>query len=159
MENQQLAYDLSYFEKSKPETETQTLRVSENPNKIAFKKFLHNMKIVLMAFMVVTVATLMLTTQATNNSLLGEISKSEAILAEEQATGDFLEDQLSENMSVQEISAYAEQELGLIKMVKAQVNYITLDNENEIEVKQQSLASVFDSISAGFMNIMEYMTP
>ncbi|MEG2769656.1 MAG: hypothetical protein RR902_02465 [Oscillospiraceae bacterium] len=157
MQTQQVAYNLNEFAQ-KPQ---QKLRVVENKDikKLKVLKVLRNVKIVFLTSMILALAYFVLTSQSTITALSGEIAEKQDLLTEEKANYDFMTDKLGGNVDLEKVGKYAEQNLGMIKMDKTQVEYITMENENEIEVKKESVAGAVESISTGFMNIMEYLAP
>lgn len=148
------AYDLRLFENR----EERKLQVVENQNrkKLARRKNFHGMKIIFVTALLLGLIASVLTTNNVVTQLAADIYEAQTQLDEARAQGDYLSDQLSSAHDLTQVEAYAEQ-IGLVKMHGNEV-YYTLETENEIEV-QNGTKNMLDDISAGFMNLMEYLLP
>ena len=156
MDNNQTAYNFAYFEKK--EQLNHNFKVSENKTKTKKFKLLNNIKI-FFALLIITVLTIsVLNTDALNNSLIIDKLVLNQQLENVLAKNDYLENEISSKLNLEEISTYAEQTLRLVKIDKSQIEYIYSEEENVISTKEQSILSFFDSLSSYFMNLVEVGT-
>lgn len=146
------AYDFERFE-TKP-------RVVENKemNKVVRKRNFRTVKLVFMTAVLLALVYCVLSSQTKITELNSQITERQSVLQDEQATGDFLENKVGSSVDMTAVAQYAKSR-GMVQMDSTQVNYVTLQSENEIEVSENSVESILEKFTAGFMSIMEYLAP
>lgn len=91
------------------------------------------------------------------NELSAQVNRTAKEYEELQSENVRLTTELEQRISLKNVEEYAATELGLEKLDPAQVEYITLTEGNQIEVKEESDSSVWGSIKNFFVDMMEYI--
>ena len=124
------AYDLSAFAPA-PQTE-KPVRVVK-PRRAApreERKFLTKLSIYIVAIVLLMAATVMSRMKLTET--MSDISSRTSELTELQSANAYLNYKLESLVSLKNAENYAINELGLVKMDSSRIEYVNLQNENEI---------------------------
>ena len=89
--------------------------------------------------------------------ITNEQSELMAQLAQLEENNLSLESELEAKTSLVKVEDYAENQLGLIKLDKSQIEYVEIENDNVIEVIEKKDDSVWSSIKNWFDGILEYI--
>lgn len=89
--------------------------------------------------------------------ITNEQSELMAQLAQLEENNLSLESELESKTSMVKVEDYAENELGLVKLDKSQIEYVEVKNDNVIEVIEKNDDSVFASIKNWFDDVLEYI--
>lgn len=89
--------------------------------------------------------------------ITNEQSELMAQLAQLEENNQSLESELESKTSLVKVEDYAENELGLVKLDKSQIEYVEIESENVIEVIEKEDDSVWSSIKSWFDGVLEYI--
>ncbi len=89
----------------------------------------------------------------------GEIEKLEDELTMLESEYAYLSFDMESRTSLQAVEEYAIRELGLIKNDSSKIEYIHLNSENELQVKEETAGEWENIISQNFLSIVEYLKP
>lgn len=146
------AYDFERFETRPHVVENKEI------NKVVRKRNFRTAKLIFITAVLLALVYCVLSGQTKITELNSEITSRQAVLQDEQATGDYLENKVGSSVDMEAVAQYAKSK-GMVQMDSAQVKYVTLQNENEIEVQENSIEEIIEKFTAGFMSIMEYLAP
>ena len=150
---QQAAYNLKEFENREPR-----IRVAKPAKKIAKKRNLAPVRTAAAGVLLLALVFSVLYTRAQNTELTSQITAQQTSLANLQSEYDYLSRSFESALSLDKVEIYAEQELGMIKMDKSQIEYISLKTQDNI-VCPSDKTSLWASLKSSFMNMMEYIVP
>lgn len=114
-------------------------------------------KIAAAALMLAMVLSLLLS-QAQVTELTGDVQSTQADLENARSTYAYLSGQLDERSSLNNIEAQAVA-LGLVKMDRSQISYVTLQTESRIELPESEAGKLFEEMNTGMLSIFEYLVP
>ncbi|HIV87852.1 MAG TPA: cell division protein FtsL [Candidatus Pygmaiobacter gallistercoris] len=152
---QQAAYDLSTFENRDPRPK---LRVAHNP-KAKRRVDLSRFKIIATAAVIFSLAWGVLYSRAQITELTTQISSTESDLSDAKSEYDYLNLQLESRTDLDTVENYAVTQLGLVQADPSQITYLTLENEDKVVKPESEVKTFLENLSAGFMNLMEYLAP
>lgn len=89
--------------------------------------------------------------------ITNEQSELMAQLAQLEENNLSLESELEAKTSLVKVEDYAENELGLIKLDKSQIEYVEIENDAVIEVIEKEDESLLSSIKSWFDGVLEYI--
>lgn len=89
--------------------------------------------------------------------ITNEQSELMAQLAQLEENNLSLESELEAKTSLVKVEDYAENELGLVKLDKSQIEYVEIENDNVIEVIEKKDDSIWSSIKNWFDSVLEYI--
>ncbi|MDD3429128.1 MAG: hypothetical protein PHG02_03845 [Oscillospiraceae bacterium] len=157
MQNEE-AYDLSIFENREEKPARPRVTVAQGKKGLTKARF-HSLNLIFLGAIVLALIFSVLASRAKLTELSGSVAEKQAALVEAQSDFTYLNLQLDSKISVKNVEEYATQRLGLIKMDKSQIEYITLESENKIERPESKFSSIWEMLSTGFMSAMEYLIP
>ncbi len=96
--------------------------------------------------------------QAQVTELTGDVQNTQADLENARSTYAYLSGQLDERSSLNNIEAQAAA-LGLVKMDRSQISYVTLQTESRIELPESEAEKLFEEMNTGMLSIFEYLVP
>lgn len=79
------------------------------------------------------------------------------LLAEAQDENSLLQSRLDSKINISYIEEYAANELGMSKVTNSQINYLSVNTEDLIEVSPEESGNVFTAISDWFGDLLEYI--
>ena len=150
---QQAAYNLKEFENREPR-----IRVAKPAKKITKKRNLASVRTAAAGVLLLALVFSVLYTRAQSTELTSQITAQQTSLANLQSEYDYLNRSFESALSLDKVELYAEQELGMIKMDKSQIEYISLKTQDNI-VCPADKNSLWMSLKSSFMNMMEYIVP
>ena len=148
-----LAYDLSRFEEQAPARQQQAKPVVLSRTRQQASPF----KYLLFAGLAAAVCCLLLYSKAQVSELHNRINASTAELEQIRSDGVRMQSEMDSKLSLKNVEDYAVNVLGLQKVNKGQVEYITLETDSAVTLKDQEDDNVFVSIHDRFTDILEYM--
>ena len=101
----------------------------------------------------------MLYSRAQITELTTQISLTESDLSDAKSEYDYLNLQLESRTDLDTVENYAVTQLGLVQADPSQITYLTLENEDKVVKPESEVKTFLENLSAGFMNLMEYLAP
>lgn len=150
------AYDLSLFEEREKRSDEKQLRVVRNTHYTGLLFGLSPMAVVFVAAVVVAITSLFIYNNVMLTEIGAQINTVSNSLAELENENVILQASLESKMSVKNIENKAENELGLIKMDRSQVQYVNLAPEDVVEVTEPDLANG-NLLERAIAKIKEYL--
>ncbi len=136
------AYDLSAFAPA-PQTEKPVRVVKPRKSNKENRRFMTKLTVYLVAIVLLMAATVMSRMQLTETK--SDINSYTSDLTELQSENAYLNYKLESLVSLKNAENYAVNELGLVKMDSSRIEYVNLQNENEIVTDGgESLSEKFD---------------
>ncbi len=159
MAQETAAYDLNVFA-PRPKRQRQPLHVVKNPRprkKLLGKIDLNAVKIVAVAAVFLALICSVLYGQTRSTELTAEIKSQEDTLSELQSDYQYLSTQIEMKTNISAVEEYAAS-LGLAQMDSSQIYYVYGDEENTVTRSKTGLDKFADTVTKGFMSMMEYFT-
>ena len=159
MSQQNAAYDLSVFENRTPEARKPRIKVREGGKT---QQVQHRVQMTINAavgVVLVALACALIYSQVTITELTGEMMHTEEQLTAARSEYDYLASELDRKTSVKNVEEIAETQLGLVKMDKSQISYITLEEESVITVPQSGLRQRLDQLQQHLLSIIDQLGP
>lgn len=91
------------------------------------------------------------------NETTSQINTVQAQLREQQSENVRLSAELGSEMSLSNVAAYAEQNLGLSKADSSQISYISVESGNRIEIPQQEKSSLLNKLTENISSFFAYL--
>ena len=79
------------------------------------------------------------------------------LLAEAQDENSLLQSRLDSKINISYIEEYAANELGMSKVTNSQINYLSVNTEDLIEISPEESGNIFTAISDWFGDLLEYI--
>lgn len=157
MDRTNFAYDLTIYETEldpSPERKPSAGKTINAKKKFgySFKKACNLLTITVIASLLIAVVT----TNAQLNEYTSKIAQAQNNIVQLESEKTYLEFSLESKMSLKNVEEYAVGTLGLVKMDAAQVEYIELEEENKIEVKESQLK---EKLENAIKPLMSYLLP
>lgn len=153
------AYDLSIFENRQPKSARSQLRVAEPDKKARRKRDLTWLKQLSLAALAIALIWGVLVSHAQVTELSGAIEAAQVALNEEQSEYDYLSLTLESQTNLTSVEEVARTQLGMTKMDKSQVSYISLETEDAVYKPEGEVGSFLSGLESAFMSLMEYIAP
>lgn len=154
MNRNNLAYDLSKYENAirkedEPNTKINVVKVKSSAEGSAPKIFIITVTAGILLGMVIygKVEEAALHTEITNQGKYVEVLRSENIRMKTELEG---------KTSIKAVEEYAENILGMKKLDKSQVEYLTIENGNIIDIPEAN-GNIFVKIKNSFIDFLEYI--
>ena len=90
-------------------------------------------------------------------SLCSEQTRQEEQLAQLQGENVSLQSELAQKTNMSKVEEYAENELGLKKLDKSQIEYVTVESDSVAKVVKAEDDNVFVKIKHWFSSVLEYI--
>lgn len=158
---QNAAYNLSTFAPH-PVRERQELRVAkpETEKKNILKRIGYaRLKTIALISVLVTLATGVLLSQTQVTELSGAIATGQSDLADLQSEYTYLVNEIEMKTNMKLVETYATSQLGLVKLDKSQIVYVSTQTENRVERTAGAGEQILNSIEQGVTSFQEYLTP
>lgn len=157
-----LAYDLSHFDNTvRKEQERQQDR-ERRAREIKMNK--HSVSRSGSRFMIVACAVAVfgalwaVNVQNTKEDDIARmVDDQKKLLAEAQDENSLLQSRLDSKINISYIEEYAANELGMSKVTNSQINYLSVNTEDLIEVSPEESGNIFTAISDWFGDLLEYI--
>lgn len=153
----QAAYELERFENRPLEAKPRMRAI--HGKKQTMK--INTQKIKAMAICVIMMGMTvgLLESQATITELTSEIQRTQRQLVNAQSEYNYLSGVLDSKTSLRNVEQIAVSDLGLMKLDKSQITYVTLENESTIRRPQSEIKQFTDFVSKGWLSLMDYLNP
>ncbi len=155
MQENNQAYDFDRFATD----EFSTLRVMANRT-VMQEKRRHTLKIVERVVTCALILALMVSvlySQTRLTVMSDEITQLQGQLVEEKSVYDQLSYQLESDATLTKIEEYVSGQLGMVKVDKSQVTYITLAEENKVEKAESGFVKYWDALQEKLDQLMVYI--
>lgn len=124
------AYDMSRFESTPAAQRIRVIKTGDELRAAADRKFVRQLVALTVVVIVLAVYTVYSSMLLTKTKAMIEKKNSE--LVEIQSENVYLDYQIESMVSMKTAEEYAENELGLIRLSPAQIEYVNLENSNKI---------------------------
>ncbi len=155
--NGNAAYDLSRFEEKQKRPAVEVLEPKKSPRK---RKILgmSPAKAIMMLVVVGVLASVLIYNRVLIIEANEEIRQANNQMTILESEGTRLDMELEGKTSLKNIEDYATQNLGMQKMEKQQVQYVSLSEEEKVVLSKDMVKpNIFQRISGWFQNLMEYL--
>lgn len=157
MGNDNLAYQIPEYEDGYAQSvEERKPRIEHRVNRRSRSKVLPMVEIVTPAIVAVVLLAGVISNQIEVSKLTTEQSEMSAQLAQLQSNCADLEAQLASKTGITAVEDYAENQLGLTKLDKSQVEFVEIPAPTVSEVVKQEDEGFFSSVSSWFADLKEY---
>ena len=130
-----VAYDLNRFAETAPVREpVQIVKAAPNVRTAEDRKFL--VQLIVLSIAVITLAVYTVYSNLQLTKVKSQITNRSAELVEIQSENIYLDYQIESFISYKSAEKFAQNELGLIKINAAQVEYVNLENKNVIVTEE-----------------------
>lgn len=143
------------FERFQPRTQTPSVRVVPGKKKKAdrYADKMKWMSRVSVGAVLLAMTCSLLYSQAQVTELTGDIQAHERQLEAAKSTYNYLSGQLDQRSSLNNLESQA-QALGLMKLEKNQLTYVTLETQSRIELPESNSQKMITGLSAKIMYLM-----
>ncbi|MBP8855716.1 MAG: hypothetical protein KBG54_04350 [Oscillospiraceae bacterium] len=162
MRDQNTAYDLNRFaprEASRAQTSAREMRVVKNTDKKALRRFkLKGVKTAALITILLSLVCSNLYSKSKVTELTRDIDTAQKALVELKSEHTYLSNAMQMKTNLKNIEMQASL-LGLVKMDKSQITYISLAAENKIVRPEKAVEKKAEQVRTGLMSFMEYIAP
>lgn len=151
------AYDLSLFE-NRPSKKTTRMRV-EKGGKLQADRLMRRVRTVFATLILLALVTSYIHSQAIITELTTDLQQTQRQLVAAQSDYDYLSGLLESKTSLKNVAEIATSQLGLMKVDKSQITYVTLERESVITLPESGLQRWLEAFSAGLLSIADYLNP
>jgi len=151
--NNNLAYDYSRYDEAEEKAER---KISHHVS-ASSKKTLGIVKTLAIAVAAFALFGVMIYGKVEISSLCAEQAELQSQLAEIENENISLESELAQKTGLTKVEEYAENELGLVKLEKSQIEYVEVEKSTISESVAQEETNIFVKIKRWFNSVLEYM--
>lgn len=151
------AYDLSLFE-SRPGKKRPRVRVAPG-GRLQAEQMMRRLRTVFATLILLALVTCYIYSQAIITELTTDIQQTQRQLVAAQSDYDYLSGLLDSKTSLKNVAEIATSQLGLMKVDKSQITYVTLERESVITLPESGLRQWLESFSAGLLSVADYLNP
>ncbi|WP_295211045.1 cell division protein FtsL [Ruminococcus sp.] len=149
-----LAYDYSIYDNAE-EQAVREIKYKKNP--AAKQKKTSVVKIMAVCMLALAIFGAMIFGKVEISSLCSEQTKQLEQLEQLQGENVSLQSELAQKTNMSKVEEYAENELGLKKLDKSQIEYVTVDSDSVAKVVKTEESNVFVKIKRWFSSVLEYI--
>lgn len=153
----QAAYDLERFENRPLESKPRMRAVQGK--KQTMKINTQKIKMIALCVMMVGLTAGLLESQATITELTSQVQRTQRQLVNAQSEYNYLSGVLDSKTGLRNVEQIAVSNLGLMKLDKSQITYVTLENESTIRRPQSGIKRFAEELSKGWLSLMDYLNP
>lgn len=153
----QAAYDLERFENRPLESKPRMRAVQGK--KQTMKINTQKIKMIALCVMMVGLTAGLLESQATITELTSQVQRTQRQLVNAQSEYNYLSGVLDSKTGLRNVEQIAVSNLGLMKLDKSQITYVTLENESTIRRPQSGIKRFTEELSKGWLSLMDYLNP
>lgn len=148
-----LAFDYSAYDNA--QEAQRAIKYKKNP---ALKqKTISVVTVIGICLLVAVVLGTMIYGRVEISSLCSEQTRQEEQLAQLQGENVSLQSELAQKTNMSKVEEYAENELGLKKLDKSQIEYVTVESDSVAKVVKAEDDNVFVKIKHWFSSVLEYI--
>ncbi|MBE6901710.1 MAG: hypothetical protein E7478_04490 [Ruminococcaceae bacterium] len=162
--NSNLAYDLSRFDVEEQERQNEHRRKEQEKvkqeirmNSRSVSRSGSRIKLLLgvgLVFAALCAVNFQLTT---SDDWARKVTDQQAALTAAQEENSLLQSRLESKVNISYIEEYATTQLGMAKVTNSQIQYLSVNTEDLIEVEPDGGDSLFDGVSRWFGDMLEYI--
>lgn len=149
-----LAYDYSIYDNAE-EQAVREIKYKKNP--AAKQKKTSVVKIMAVCMLALAIFGAMIFGKVEISSLCSEQTKQLEQLEQLQGENVSLQSELAQKTNMSKVEEYAENELGLKKLDKSQIEYVTVDSDSVAKVVKTEESNVSVKIKRWFSSVLEYI--
>lgn len=150
-----LAFDYSAYDNAQGAEAQRAIKYKKNP---ALKqKTISVVAVIGICLLVAVVLGTMIYGRVEISSLCSEQTRQEEQLAQLQGENVSLQSELAQKTNMSKVEEYAENELGLKKLDKSQIEYVTVESDSVAKVVKAEDDNVFVKIKHWFSSVLEYI--
>ncbi len=153
----QAAYDLERFAGRPLETKPRMRAVEGKKQKLKISA--EKIKVIAVCVVMVGLTAGLLESQATLTELTTQIQSTQRQLVNAQSDYNYLSGVLDSKTSLKNVEQIATTQLGLMKLDKSQITYVTLESESTILRPETGFERFSDFLSNGLLSLMDYLDP
>ena len=146
--NMNLAYEYENYDMLDEHEEKYAEKIRRKRSANKRRKFAANMKIVIAAIIVLALFSIM---------TYGRVELSKSQLTTLQNENISLESELAQKTGLTKVEDFAENQLGLQKLDKSQIEYVEIDEKTTAEVVTPEDSNIFVKIKDWFKGALEYL--
>lgn len=150
-----LAFDYSAYDNAEEAEAQRAIKYKKNP--AAKPKKTSVLGVLAVCALVAFVLGFMIYGRVEISSLCSEQTKQEEQLAQLQGENISLQSELAQKTNMSKVEEYAENELGLKKLDKSQIEYVTVESDPVAKVVKTEDDNVFVKIKHWFSSVLEYI--
>ena len=147
-----LAFDYSAYDNAQEAEAQRAIKYKKNP---ALKQ--KTISVVTVIGICLLVLGTMIYGRVEISSLCSEQTRQEEQLAQLQGENVSLQSELAQKTNMSKVEEYAENELGLKKLDKSQIEYVTVESDSVAKVVKAEDDNVFVKIKHWFSSVLEYI--
>lgn len=153
---QQTAYDLSLFENR--QRKRPRVRVKQG-GQLRTAQALRQVRIVSVTLLMIALISCYLYSQAVLTELTTDLQRTQRQLVAAQSDYDYLSGLMDSKTSLKSVAEIATSQLGLMKLDKSQITYVTLEQESVITRPESGIRRWLESFGAGLLSVADYLNP
>ena len=153
----QAAYDLERFENRPLESKPRMRAVQGK--KQTMKIDTQKIKMIALCVMMVGLTAGLLESQATITELTSQVQRTQRQLVNAQSEYNYLSGVLDSKTGLRNVEQIVVSNLGLMKLDKSQITYVTLENESTIRRPQSGIKRFTEELNKGWLSLMDYLNP
>lgn len=154
---QQSAYDLSLFE-NRPSRKRTKVRVAPG-GKLQTAQLMRRVRRVCIVLLLLALVTCYIYSQAIITELTTDLQRTQRQLVAAQSDYDYLSGLLDSKTSLKSVAEIATSQLGLMKLDKSQITYVTLEQESVITLPESGFRRWLEEFGAGLLSVADYLNP
>jgi len=155
--NMNLAYEYKSYDMFDEREEEYADRIKRKRSANKRRKFLANIQIVVIAVMVLALYSIVVLGKVELSSLYTDNAALEAQLETLQNENISLESELAQKTGLTKVEDYAENQLGLQKLDKSQIEYVEIEEKTSAEIVAPQESNIFVKIKDWFSGVLEYL--
>lgn len=156
---QQTAYNLDNFA-NRPDGVQERIRVVRGGKKnIKAARFVSSLRLVLAGALLLGLTISLLWSYASLNEITLDVQFTQNELAEARSEYDYLSSEISSKSNLKTVEEIAGSQLGLMKIDKSQITYITLEEENVVSRPESGSTRMLNFLQCLGLNIAETLKP
>lgn len=153
---QQTAYDLSLFENR--QRKQPRVRVKQG-GQLRTAQALRQVRIISVTLLMIALISCYLYSQAVLTELTTDLQRTQRQLVAAQSDYDYLSGLMDSKTSLKSVAEIATSQLGLMKLDKSQITYVTLEQESVITRPESGIRRWLESFGAGLLSVADYLNP
>lgn len=155
--NMNLAYEYENYDMLDEHEEKYAEKIRRKRSANKRRKFAANMKIVVAAIIVLALFSIMTYGRVELSKLYTDNTELQSQLTTLQNENISLESELAQKTGLTKVEDFAENQLGLQKLDKSQIEYVEIDEKTTAEVVTPEDSNIFVKIKDWFKGALEYL--
>lgn len=120
---------------------------------------LRQVRIVSVTLLMIALISCYLYSQAVLTELTTDLQRTQRQLVAAQSDYDYLSGLMDSKTSLKSVAEIATSQLGLMKLDKSQITYVTLEQESVITRPESGIRRWLESFGAGLLSVADYLNP